>query len=79
MAREVKGNPLWSRRKNESLIRYSPALYAALSVVFAALFAINICTHDRALDIFAGGGLAALTAYRSCAARSSRKGRNDVS
>ena len=60
----------------------APVFYAGLSVFFLALFVLNICTHGHWWGIFATGGLAVLNgyvAYRSWAARSSRKGRSDVS
>lgn len=43
--------------------RYSLAFYAAMSVLFLALFVLNVCTHGTALGLISTGGLAVLMGY----------------
>lgn len=55
--------------------RYSLPFYAAMAVLFLALFVLNVCTHGTALGLIATGGLAVLMgylAYRAWARASKR-------
>ncbi|WP_406816742.1 hypothetical protein [Mycobacterium sp. M23085] len=43
--------------------RYGLPLYAAMSVLFLALFVLNVCTHGTALGLASTGGLTVLMGY----------------
>ncbi|WP_437339786.1 hypothetical protein [Mycobacterium asiaticum] len=52
---------------------YSPAFFAAMAVLFLALFVLNACTHGTALGLVSTGLLAVLMAYRAYRAWSTRR------
>jgi hypothetical protein len=51
-AARVKRNP-----------RYGRAFYTVMSVLFLALFVLNVCTHGTTLGLISTGGLAVLMGY----------------
>lgn len=53
--------------------RYSLAFYAAMSVLFLALFVLNVCTHGTALGLISTGGLAVLMGYLAYRAWSTKR------
>lgn len=43
--------------------RYGPAFYTVMSMLFLALFVLNVCTHGTTLGLISTGGLAVLMGY----------------
>jgi hypothetical protein len=43
--------------------RYGPGFYTVMSVLFLALFVLNVCTHGTTLGLISTGGLALLMGY----------------
>jgi hypothetical protein len=43
--------------------RYGLAFYTVMSVLFLALFVLNVCTHGTMLGLISTGGLAVLMGY----------------
>ncbi|CKU36372.1 Conserved membrane protein of uncharacterised function [Mycobacterium tuberculosis] len=43
--------------------RYGPAFYSVMTVLFLALFVLNVCTHGSTLGLISTGGLAVLMGY----------------
>ncbi|ORB90279.1 hypothetical protein [Mycobacterium persicum] len=51
---------------------YGPAFYTVMTVLFLALFVLNVLSHGTALGLISSGGLAVLmgcTAYRVWSAK----------
>lgn len=64
-AARVKRNP-----------RYSLAFYTVMSVLFLALFVLNVCTHGTMLGLIGTGGLAVVMGYLAYRAWLAQRGMN---
>ncbi|KAA1250872.1 hypothetical protein F0Q45_07420 [Mycobacterium simiae] len=55
---------------------YGPAFYLVMSVLFLAMFVLNVCTHGTTLGLISTGGLAVLMGYIAWRAWSGKRNMN---
>lgn len=73
-------NPGRANDKQDARVKttplYGPVFFAAMAVLFLALFVLNACTHGTALGLVSTGLLAVLMGYRAYRAWSTKRRTN---